>query len=114
MIESASDFALVELVVSLVLGPALCATRGFGAPAVRVCYERAESLCHALNRPRFLYISLMGQWRNSCATEKGAARLELAQRIYSLACQGNEVGQLIGACCALAMMYYFLGDFEAS
>ena len=30
----------------------LTVTRGMGAPEVRICYERAESLCHSLNRPR--------------------------------------------------------------
>jgi hypothetical protein len=103
-----------ELFILLEAGQYLCATRGFGAPGVRVCYERAESLCHALNRPRFLYVSLMGQWRHLWATDRGAARLELAQRIYSLAQKQNEVAQLIGACSGLAMTHYFLGDFEAS
>ena len=29
----------------------LTATRGWGAPEARICHERAESLCHSLNRP---------------------------------------------------------------
>ena len=35
------------------------------APEARICYERAESLCHSLNRPLLLYVALMGQWRYS-------------------------------------------------
>ena len=103
-----------ELFILLQAGQYLTATRGFGAPEVRVCYERAESLSHALNRPRFLYVSLMGQWRHLCCTDRGEARLQLAQRIYSLAQKQNEVAQLIGAFTALAMTNYALGDFEAS
>ena len=38
-------------------------TRGMQAPEVRICYERAESLCHSLNRPLLLYMALIGQWR---------------------------------------------------
>ena len=56
----------------------------------------------------------MGQWRHLCATDRGTARLQLAQRIYSLAQQQNEVAQLIGACSALAITNYALGDFETS
>ena len=33
------------------------------APEARICYERAESLCHSLNRPLQLYVALMGQCR---------------------------------------------------
>jgi hypothetical protein len=91
-----------ELFILLEVGQYLCATRGFGVPGVRVCYERAESLCHAFNHPHFLYVSLMGQWRQS-----GTARLRLAQRIYSLAREQNEAAQLMGACSALAMTNYF-------
>ena len=36
----------------------------------RICYERAESLCHSLNRPLLLYSALMGQWRYSLVTDK--------------------------------------------
>ena len=95
-------------------GHYLTATRGFGAPEVRNCYERSQSLCHALNRPHFLYVSLMGQWRHLCATDRVTARLQLAQRIYSLAQQQNEAAQLIGACSALADTNYALGDFKTS
>ena len=38
-------------------------TQGLGAPEARICYERAESLCHSLNRPLLLYSALIGQWR---------------------------------------------------
>ena len=103
-----------ELFILLQAGHYLTATRGFGAPEVRNCYERAQSLCHALNRPHFLYVSLMGQWRHLCATDRVTVRLQLAQRIYSLAQQQNEVAQLIGACSALADTNYALGDFKTS
>ncbi|MGA7882635.1 MAG: hypothetical protein WCD63_17360 [Terrimicrobiaceae bacterium] len=31
------------------------------APEAKICYERAESLCHSLNRPLLLYVALIGQ-----------------------------------------------------
>jgi hypothetical protein len=54
----------------------------------------------------------MGQWRHSCATDRGTKRLQLAQRIYSLARKENEVAQLIGAFSALAATNFGLGDLR--
>jgi hypothetical protein len=48
----------------------LTVTRGVGAPEARICYERAESLCHSLNRPLLLYVALMGLWRYSFVFER--------------------------------------------
>ena len=42
----------------------LAATRGPPTSEARICNERAESLCRALNRPRMLYVALIGQWRH--------------------------------------------------
>ena len=39
----------------------LTATRG-GEEEARICYERAELFCHSLNRPRDLYVTLMGEF----------------------------------------------------
>jgi len=52
----------------------LTVTRGMGAPEVRLCYERAEALCHALKRPLLLYSALLGQWRYSFFTDKADGR----------------------------------------
>jgi hypothetical protein len=38
----------------------LTATRGLGSPEARICYERAEPLCHSLNRPVLLYDTAEG------------------------------------------------------
>src|SRR6202035_3159966 len=52
-----------QLLILIQAGQYLTATRGFAAAEARVCYDRAESLCHLLNRPRLLYVALMAQWR---------------------------------------------------
>jgi hypothetical protein len=51
----------------------LSTTRGLGAPEVPICYERAERLCHSLDRPLLLYVALMGRWRYSLNTDKLSA-----------------------------------------
>jgi serine/threonine protein kinase/tetratricopeptide (TPR) repeat protein len=102
-----------QLFILIQTGQYLTATRGFASAEVRVCYERAESLCLLLNRPQSLYVALMGQWRHSFSTEKLTAALQIGQRIYSLAQDCNESALMIGALSALASTLYFLGDFEA-
>jgi hypothetical protein len=66
----------------------LSATRE-SASEIRICYERAEFLCHSLNRPLLLYVILMGQWRHSAMTDKLTATMQIAKRIYSLAQEQN-------------------------
>jgi len=40
-----------RLFILMQAGQLLTATRGLAAPEALVCYERAESFCHSLNRP---------------------------------------------------------------
>ncbi len=92
----------------------LTATRGLGAPEARICYERAEPLCHSLNQSRLQCLALRGQWRNSLMTEKLTATMQVAERGYSLAQEQNDAALKIGACAALAANLFFLGDFESA
>ena len=93
----------------------LMVTRGQGSAEAQICYERAESLCHSLNRPLLLYSTLISQWRYSLVTEKLTATLQIAKRIYSLAQRQNDPATIAGACSALAANHCYLGDdFEAA
>jgi hypothetical protein len=92
----------------------LTATQGMGATEARICYERAESLCHSLNRPNLLYLALLGQWRYSFVTDKLAATNHVAQRVYALAHKQAEPAFLIGAYQALAITQYYLGNFDSA
>jgi hypothetical protein len=92
----------------------MTATRGMALPEARVCYERAESLCHFLNRPQLLYATLMGQWRYSFQTEKLSATMQIAKRVYSLAQAQNDPALLMGAFSALGRTHYHLGEFQAA
>jgi tetratricopeptide (TPR) repeat protein len=92
----------------------LSVTRGMQSSEVRTCYERAESLCHSLNRPLLLYVALIGQWRYSLVTDKLTATMQIAKRVYSVAQEQNDSALLIKAYLALAATLYFLGDFETA
>ena len=64
-----------QLFILMQAGLYLSSTRGFSTPESRNCYERAEPLCHSLNRPMLLYSALMGQWRYSYIADKLSAAL---------------------------------------
>jgi predicted ATPase len=113
-VEDQSLTAEDQLFVLLQAGPYLTATRGHSAPEARICYERAEALCHSLNRPLLLYVALLGQWHYSLLTDKLSATMQVAKQLYSLAKGQNDSAQMIAAYRALAGTHHFLGDFESS
>jgi serine/threonine protein kinase len=113
-VEGQSLTAEDQLFILMQAALYLTGTRGMSAPEVRICYERAEPLCHSLNRPLLLYVALMGQWRYSLMTDKLTATMRIAKRVYSLAQKQNDSALAIGAHQALATTLYLLGDFEAA
>ena len=103
-----------QLFILMQAGLYLSSTRGFSTPEPRNCYERAEPLCHSLNRPVLLYSALMGQWRFSYIADTLSAALGVAQRVHSLAMEQNNSAVMIGACQALVSTLYHLGEFETA
>ena len=68
----------------LMQAAAYLTTRDQASPEAHICYERAESLSHALGRP-LLMRALIGQWRHSFNTDKLSAAMQVAERLYPLA-----------------------------
>jgi tetratricopeptide (TPR) repeat protein len=98
----------------LMQAAAYLTARELGSPKARICYERAEPLCHSLGRPLLLHVALVGQWRYALHTDKLSATMQLAERVYSLAQEQDDPTLMIWAYDALAATLYFLGDFKAS
>jgi tetratricopeptide (TPR) repeat protein len=92
----------------------LPATRGLGSTEARICYERAESLCHSLNHPRLLCLAVKGLWRYSIMTDRPSVALPIAKRVYALAQEQDDPTLMIGAYNALAATLYISGDFESA
>jgi serine/threonine protein kinase/predicted ATPase len=113
-VEEQSLTAEDQLVILTQAALYLTVTRGFATPEARVCHERVESFCHALNRPLLLHSALMGQWRYSLRTDKLTPTMQIAKRIYSLAQEQNDAALMLGASRALACTHYYLGDFDAA
>jgi len=113
-IEGQSLAAEDQLFILTQAGLYLTATRGLAALEARICSQRAEPLCHLLNRSALLYTALMGQWRYSLMTDKLDAAMQAAKRVHSLARHQSDPMLMIGAHSALATTLYFAGDFESS
>ena len=103
-----------QLFILMQAGLNLTATRGHSASEVRICYERAESLCHSLDRPMVLFSALIGQWRYSLLTAPLTASLQIAERAYALAQEQDDPALMMGAFRILAVTLYFSGDFAAA
>ena len=113
-VEEQSLTAEDQLFILMQTGLYLTATRGLGSPEARICYQRAEPLCHSLGRPLLLCVALIGQWRYSLNTSKLTATMQIAERVHSLARGQDDAALMIGAYRALAATLFHLGDFEAS
>jgi predicted ATPase len=113
-VEEQSLTAEDQLFILMQAGLYLSAMRGLGAPELRICYERAEPLCHSLGRPLLLYSALIGRWRYTLHTDKMTATMQIAERVYSLAQEQNDAALMIGAYRALAATLCWMGDFETA
>jgi tetratricopeptide (TPR) repeat protein len=89
----------------------LAATHSANASEARICNERAESLCRALNRPLMLYVALIGQWRYYLVSLNLRKAMQIATRMHSLAQQHHDFALLMKVHMALAVTHYYLGDF---
>ena len=98
----------------LMQAAAYLTAREVGSPEARICYMRAEPLCHSLGRPLLLHVALIGQWRYSLHRDKLTAAMQIAERIYSLAQEQDDATVMIWAYNCFAATLYFLGDFEGS
>jgi predicted ATPase len=103
-----------QLFILMQAGLYLTATRGMGAPETRICYERAEPLCHSVNRPRLLFMQLLGQVRYTLHSDKLSAAMQIAERVHALAQEQNDAGLMLAAYQVFAAIFYFLGEFDSS
>jgi tetratricopeptide (TPR) repeat protein len=113
-IEGQSLVAEDQLFILMQAGLYLTVTRGFGAPETGICYERAEPLCHVVNRPRLLFMQLLGQIRYTLMTDKLSAAMQIAERVHALAQEQNDAGLMLAAYQVFAAIFYFLGEFDSS
>jgi predicted ATPase len=103
-----------QLFVLMQAGLYLIHARGMSAPEAHICLERAESLCHSLNRPVLLYSVLAGQYLYSLMTDTLTATMQIAKRVRSLAQEQNDPALIMGSYRHFAVALYYGGDFETA
>jgi serine/threonine protein kinase/predicted ATPase len=103
-----------QLFILMQAGLFLTATRGMGAPETRICYERAEPLCHSVNHPRLLFMELLGQLRYTLHTDKLSAAMPNAERVHALAREQKDAGLMLAAYQVFAAISYFMGEFDSA
>ena len=103
----------VELQFRLTLGPAYMAIRGYAAPEVEACYQRALELCRELgDTPPQLVRALHGLWTNHIVRAQHTSALALGEQVLQLGAATNDDGLLLQGNMEVGWSHYFLGELE--
>jgi class 3 adenylate cyclase/predicted ATPase len=103
-----------ELDLQIALGPALIATKGYGAPEVEQTYARARALCQQVGETPQLFPALRGlclfySTRGALPTAR-----ELGEQLYRLAQHEAMPTHLLEAHDALWTTLFYLGEYAAA
>ena len=103
----------VELQFRLTLGPAYMAIRGYAAPEVEACYQRARELCRELgDTPPQLVPALHGLWTNHIVRAQHTSALALGEQVLQLGAATNDDGLLLQGNMEVGWSHFFLGELE--
>lgn len=99
-----------ELDLALTLGPLLMKSRGYSAPEVRKLYDRARQLCQGLNETPKAFHAMMGLWSYYLVRSELTTAYKLAQDIYNIAQDTQEVGLRLSAHYTMANTLGAMGE----
>jgi predicted ATPase len=99
-----------ELDLQIALGPALTATKGYGAPPVGETYTRARALAEQLDRPDCLVPLLNGQFTFHLMRGEYRLALPLAEQLEMIGKARNDTAALFLGLSSHAYARFLLGD----
>jgi adenylate cyclase len=102
----------VELQFRLTLGPAYVAIRGYAAPEVEACYQRARELCRELGDTPQLVPVLHGLWSYHIVRAQHADALALGEQVLELVAATNDDWLLLLGNMEVGWSHFFLGELE--
>jgi predicted ATPase len=102
----------VELQFRLALGPAYMAIKGYAAPEVEACYQRARELCRELGDTPQLVPVLHGLWSYYIVRAQHTSALALGEQVLQLGAATNDDGLLLQGNLEVGWSHYFLGELE--
>ena len=82
-----------ELILQCMIGPALMATKGWGAPEPHLAYQRARALCEEVGDPQQTFAALWGIWLFHAAGADLENGLDLVGELFRIA--GTEKDQAL-------------------
>jgi predicted ATPase len=103
-----------ELALQLALGPALMASRGYGAPEVEATYARAHELCRHLGSHPNVFAALRGLWEYYEIRAQTARGAEIAREVLALAEQSGDRTLRLVAHDVVGDTSLWVADFAAS
>jgi predicted ATPase len=103
-----------ELGFQTILGPALMATKGLGAPEVEQTYTRARELCQQMRETPQLFPVLYGLWGVYLLRAELQTALELTEQLLSLAQRDQDQELLVEAYRGLGVTLFWLGEFASA
>lgn len=100
-----------ELLLQIVIGVPLVATKGYGAAEVEKAYARARELCRQVGETPQLFLVLHGLWRFYLVRAELQTAQELATQLLQLAQRLQDPALLLEAHWALGLTLFNLGHF---
>ncbi|MGE0823297.1 MAG: adenylate/guanylate cyclase domain-containing protein [Candidatus Binatia bacterium] len=108
------EHAQQELGLQIILGPALVAIKGFGAPEVEQTYTRARELCRQLGETPQLFPVLRGLQAFYVVREQYKTARELGEQLLSVAQRVQDPVFLLMAHNALGGTFFSTGEFTSA
>ncbi len=99
-----------ELLLQLVLGPALIAVKGWAASEVEQAYTHARELCERLGDPPELFPALFGLWVVYLLRGELRTAYELAEQLQRRAQSAHDPARLLYAQLALGETSFWMGE----
>ncbi|MCZ6811536.1 MAG: AAA family ATPase, partial [Planctomycetota bacterium] len=103
-----------ELTLQTTLGPALMATKGYGALEAREAYIRARELCEQVGESTELFTVVWGLFAYHLVRAEYHDAQELAEQLLGLAEELGETEYFIEAHLALGTTSIYLGELKAT
>ncbi|HEY2595253.1 MAG TPA: AAA family ATPase, partial [Chloroflexota bacterium] len=106
----------MELQFRLTLGPAYMAIRGYAAPEVEACYQRARELRRelgdTLDDTSQGVPALHGLWTNHIVRAQHTSAMALGEQVLQLGAATNDDGLLLQGNMEVGWSHFFLGELE--
>jgi class 3 adenylate cyclase/predicted ATPase len=106
----------MELQFRLTLGPAYMAIRGYAAPEVEACYERARELRRelgdTLDDTSQGVPALHGLWTNHIVRAQHTSAIALGEQVLQLGAATNDDRLLLQGNMEVGWSHFFLGELE--